>query len=180
MGFDLEIHHRRSIRLQRHDYSRSGAYFITICACNRENAWGTVAAGSMVLTPCGEIVRDEWKRTALLRRDVELDEYIVMPNHLHGILRLLPSLQPVAPANGVDPIVNGGQWRSPAHTIGAIVRGFKAAASKRINDLQNTPGVKWFQRNYWERILRDEREIAHAREYIRANPARWVPGDTNC
>ena len=85
MKFDPQIHHRRSIRLQGCDYSQSGAYFVTLVAWQRECLFGEVGHGEMQLNELGEIVRDEWEKSALIRREVELGAYVVMPNHFHAI-----------------------------------------------------------------------------------------------
>lgn len=86
MKFDPEIYHRRSIRLKGYDYSQAGAYFVTIVAWQREMLFGEIVDGESVLNELGEIVREEWERTAVVRPNVELGEYVVMPNHFHGIL----------------------------------------------------------------------------------------------
>jgi putative transposase len=91
MKFNPEFHHRRSIRLKGYDYSRSGAYFVTICSWNRECNFGKIVGmkpgkPEMILNDFGKIVRDEWVRTSLIRKEIEIDDFIVMPNHFHGIV----------------------------------------------------------------------------------------------
>ncbi|MBW2091174.1 MAG: transposase, partial [Deltaproteobacteria bacterium] len=86
MKHDPRKHHRRSIRLEGYDYSRPGAYYVTIVTRNRECLFGEVVDGKMVLNDAGEIVRDEWMKTAEIRPEIHLDEFIVMPNHVHGII----------------------------------------------------------------------------------------------
>jgi hypothetical protein len=88
MNFNPNIHHRRSIRLKNYDYSQRGLYFITICTFQRENLLGEISKGQMPLSPFGEIVRDEWLKTAEMRPNVILDQWILMPNHLHGIIEI--------------------------------------------------------------------------------------------
>lgn len=86
MKYNSEIHHRRSIRLKGYDSSRKGAYFVTICDQNRECLFGEIVDGVMRLNHMGKIVADEWVKTAKIRNEIELDEWVVMPNHFHGIL----------------------------------------------------------------------------------------------
>jgi putative transposase len=86
MGYNPEIHHRRSIRLKGYDYGQSGLYFITICAWERQCIFGSVRDGEMQLSEFGEVARDEWLRTPVLRPNIDLAEFVIMPNHIHGII----------------------------------------------------------------------------------------------
>ncbi len=174
---------RRSIRLRGYDYSQNGAYFITICTQNRECLFGEIVGGEMRLNVAGEIVADEWIKTAAIRDEIELDEWIVMPNHFHGILVIVdsgavpggggdtPCGRGDPPGGGGDPPVapTGPRPRS----VGAVMAGFKSAVTKRINEWRHTPGAKLWQRNYWEHIVRNELELNRIREYIQNNPAKW-------
>lgn len=172
MEYDPIIHHRRSIRLRDYDYTQTGAYFITVCTQTRQCLFGHIINGIIELNDAGKIVADEWIKTAELRHEIELDAWVVMPDHFHGIL-----------------IINRGQsnrrgtaLRAPtgerfgkpiSGSIPTIVRSFKSAVTKRINALQNTPGTILWQRGYWERVIRDEFEMDRIREYIRDNPLKW-------
>ena len=167
---------RRSIRLRGYDYTSAGAYFVTICVQNRECLFGDVVDGQMVLNDYGRIVEGKWGNTPKLRTNVELDEFIVMPNHFHGIVVIAEPGRGVlhyAPANGQPTHTNTSKFRSPTQTIGAIIRGFKSTVTKHINELRNTPGAKIWQRNYYEHIIRHDDEFSRIREYITVNPARW-------
>lgn len=154
---------RRSIRLQGYDYSQAGAYFITLCTQDRECLFGEIVHGKMRLNDAGRIVADEWVKTAEIRDEIELDEWVLMPNHFHGILVIADGRgdRRVAPT--------GPQPRS----VGAVMAGFKSVVTKRINGLRQTPGAKLWQRNYWEHIVRNEPELKRIREYIHNNPAQW-------
>jgi putative transposase len=177
---------RRSIRLQRYDYTRGGAYFVTICTQNRECLFGNVVNGQMVLNDAGRIVVNVWINTPELRPNVKLDEFVVMPNHFHGIVVIVEPCRGVlhykdiwhggvwqyAPTEGQPDQSNTSKMRSPSQTLGAIIRGFKSAATKRINESRDTP-VKIWQRNYYEHIIRHDDEFNRIREYISVNPARW-------
>jgi putative transposase len=172
MKYSRERHHRRSVRLQGCDYSGRGAYFVTICAWNRECISGEIIDGEMRLNEYGNIVQREWMRTADVRPNVEMDEYVVMPNHFHGILVINYRMN-VLGRGILQYAPTGAGLRSPSQTIGAVIRGFKSAPTKSINILRNTPGMPVWQRNYFERVIRNENELFRTREYIRFNPVQW-------
>jgi len=88
MPYDPSKHHRRSIRLQGYDYRQAGGYFITICTFRRAHVFGEIIGGVMRLNLFGDIALEEWKRTGIIRPNAEVDEFVVMPNHLHGIIML--------------------------------------------------------------------------------------------
>ncbi len=166
-------HHRRSIRLREYDYSQPGAYFVTICTHGRVHLFGEVVGGEMHLSPWGEIVREEWFRTAEIRANVLLydHEFVVMPNHIHGIVRIVDvpvvgAQRRCAPTNSNRPHVDPG-------SLGAIVRSFKSIVTRRINRLRGTIGAPVWQRDYYEHIIRNERTLEIIRRYIVYNPLRW-------
>ena len=169
MKYDPEIHHRRSIRLRGYDYSQAGAYFVTICTQGRECFFGDIVEGEMRLNDAGRVVADEWIKSAEIRREIELDDWGVMPNHFHGIL-VIAGRDTVFGGRGDRPVApTGPQPRS----IGAVMAGFKSAVTKRINERRKTPGEKLWQRNYWEHVIRNESELNRIREYIHNNPSQW-------
>ncbi|MCP9448369.1 MAG: hypothetical protein NNA22_12480 [Nitrospira sp.] len=161
---------RRSIRLKGYDYSQAGAYFITIVTQDRACLFGDGVGGEIRLNGLGEIVRQEWLRTGHIRPNVELDAFVVMPNHVHGII--------VLHGDG-----RGTLQRAPttverfgkptSNTIPTIVRLFKSATTKRINERRGTPGAPIWQRNYYEHIIRDDESLNRIRQYIAENPLRW-------
>ena len=161
---------RHSLRLRYYDYSQLGAYFVTICAYDRQCIFGEIVNGIMVKNSLGEIVEAEWLRTGELRPYAELDAAVVMPNHFHGIVMLIDA--------------NGGTARhapterafaqSVSHSLASVVGSFKSAVSKRINELRGTPGALVWQRNYFEHIIRNEHDLQQVCEYIVNNPARWT------
>jgi len=158
-------HHRRSIRLKAYDYSKPGAYFVTICSYKRECVFGNWINGEMLINEFGQIIENEWLKTAQIRDNIRLDEYVVMPNHFHGILFIA--------CRGVLQYAPTKEFRSPSQTIGSIIRGFKSTVTKQIKQLRNTPGATIWQRNYYERIIRNEKELNRIREYILNNPLKW-------
>jgi len=180
MRFDPDVHHRRSIRLRDYDYSTAGAYFVTICTFERECLLGDVVNGEMRLNGMGQIVQDEWLRTAEMRNNIVLDEFIVMPNHFHGIIHIRDTVGAhcMRPDHNERTDVNRAHVGAPLRrrksgSIGSIIAGFKSAATKRINQLRDNPGTSVWQRNYYERIIRNDQELQTIQQYIVDNPATW-------
>ncbi|MDH4359513.1 MAG: transposase [Nitrospirota bacterium] len=154
-----------SIRLPWWDYSQAGWYFVTICTQDRQCVLGEIVEGSVVLSQAGLIVEEEWRRTATVRQRVGLDEWVIMPNHLHGIL-----------------VINGGpgmtshrdvstKSRLTAHSLGAIIGQFKSVCTKRIRG-SGFHQFAW-QSSFYEHIIRDEPSLGIIRQYIFENPAKW-------
>ncbi len=168
MPYDRFRHHRRSIRLKGHDYAQPGAYFVTIVTCKRECLFGEVANGDIQLNRFGAIAFEEWERSRRIREELELDEFTVMPNHVHGILVIRSSVQTVVGAQGLAPL------RRPPRSLGTFVCGFKSAVTKRINAVRGTPGMCVWQRNYHDEIVHNDQDLYAARSYIRYNPRRWA------
>ncbi len=173
MIYAPDIHHRRTIRLQGYDYSRSGAYFLTLCTHSRECLFGDIVDGEMRLNRVGQVVVDAWQGLASQYPNVIIDEWVLMPNHFHGIL-ILDSVgaQFIAPGVDATPFATQGAMNR-APTIGNLVRVFKARCTHAVNRLRGTPGTPVWQRNFYERVLRDDGELARAREYIVNNPGKW-------
>ena len=168
LEIDPDRHHRRSVRLKGHDYAQPGAYFVTVCTRERECLLGEVADGEIRLNEHGMAVREEWLRTAQLRETVELDAFTIMPNHMHGIIVI---------TNG-----RGTARRAPterfgkpvANSIPTIMRAFKSASTKRINEMRYTPGTPVWQRNCHEHVIRNDDELKVIRQYTLSNPANWT------
>ncbi len=162
---------------------------MTLVTWRREDLFGAVVDGEMVLNPLGEIVRREWFKSAEIRANVELreDEFVVMPNHVHGIIVLTDSRgrgdRPVAPTTiaptTIAPTVDEAlRPRGPVpQSIGAIMAGFKSAVTKCINEVRQTPGVPVWQRNYYEHIIRGQPERQRIGNYILNNPHNWENDD---
>jgi REP element-mobilizing transposase RayT len=232
---------RKSIRLKGYDYSLPGFYFVTICTYQMQHLFGSVREGNMHLNEQGEIVNQEWCRTELIRDNVTLHEFIVMPNHIHGIIEIRnvdiesnskdeaskisldPGQDSLDPKQNLldpeqdlldpeqnqnlpdpkqnlpdpvrayrdtpvldqylslpdryqssdHPIKKKIDFRSPSNNLGAIIRGFKGSASKQINTMRKSKGAHVWHRNYYERIIRNEKEFCRISSYIRDNPLRW-------
>jgi len=176
MKFNPDIHHRKSLRLRGYDYSQAGAYFITICTQNRESLFGHIIHGQMHLNPTGKIAFEEWQKTETMRAAIRLHEYIIMPNHIHSIIEFVGAhcMRPVdLIATGDNNLQTNDGRVQHAPTLGDVVRGYKSAVTKGINELQHTLGVPVWQRNYHEHIIRNETAYLKIADYIQTNPKRW-------
>lgn len=170
-------HDRKSIRLPEYDYSSGGGYFITLCCHQKQPLFGQIVDEDVLLSRFGEIVKEEWIKTEQIRPGVQLDEFIIMPDHFHAILFFSESLNEHAVGahscaplqQHIAPQQHGIQFRQP-RSLGSLVAGFKSAVTTRINILHQTPGEKVWQRNYYEYIIRDEKDLEDIREYILNNP----------
>jgi REP element-mobilizing transposase RayT len=180
MTYDPNKHHRRSIRLKGYDYTQPGSYFVTIVTHQRQLLFGDILNGDMFLNNVGCIVKAEWLRTADIRDNVTLDEFVSMPNHLHSIIIINDDEIPVG-ASRSSPLQTDMQLsHGPVpHSLGAIMAGFKSSVTKRINGLRNTPGMPVWQRNYYEHIIRNEMEWNNIRKYILTNPKKWETDQEN-
>ena len=182
----LPVQKRRSIRLGGYDYSQAGAYFITICAQNRHCLFGNITEGAMALNDAGRAVADCWLQIPHHFPHVELDEWVVMPNHIHCIVIIVGAnnYSPVQLNNDLplqsnhDPSLQSNHDSPPqkhptgtARTIGSMVRGFKIGVTKWYR--QRSVSSKIWQRNYWDHIIRNESELNRIRRYILDNPMQW-------
>jgi REP-associated tyrosine transposase len=167
--FDAEVLHpgHRSIRLKGYDYTSEGLYFITICSHEKRCIFGCIVESRAVLSPVGLIVRECWIAIPSHFAQTRLHAFVIMPNHLHGIVEICAKLgrSNAAPLPGTAPLVQAG-------SLGAIVRSFKAAATRTTHEKLKWTGPLW-QRNYFEAIVRDGEEFSAATRYILENPARW-------
>jgi REP element-mobilizing transposase RayT len=167
-------HTRRSVRLPSFDYATPGAYFVTICTYERECLFGEILTGEMYVNEIGKIIEEEWLKTAEIRHEIILDEHVVMPNHFHGIVWILDDRNDAGGRRGTArraPTTE--RFGKPViGSIPTIVRGFKSAVTKRVNEMNPLFGPVW-QRNYYERIIRSDAELDAVRKYIRDNPAKW-------
>ncbi len=174
MSFNPDIHHRRSIRLREYDYSQAGAYFVTICVLHRECLFGEVVHGEMTPNETGRIVRAVWDDLPNHYKHITLDEFRVMPNHVHGIIEIVGAVGAGFVRAGLKPAPTAPTATTEKqHGLPEIIRGFKTFSSRRINGFRKSPGRSVWQRNYYERVIRDEKELSRAREYIVNNPMKW-------
>jgi putative transposase len=163
---------RRSIRLPSFDYSHPGSYFVTILSHDARHIFGELILGQMRLSAIGQIVSDCWLDVPNHFSGIELSEHIIMPNHLHGIVRIPARARHAVPLpRHADTVEAFGVPR--AGSMPTIVRSFKSAVSQRARKALGRPDARIWQRNYFERVIRNEKEFHKARHYIAQNPARW-------
>jgi putative transposase len=173
MPDDRSKPNRVSIRLKGFDYSSAASYFITICTQDRQCLFGDIESGVMIINPAGQMIIDEWLAITLRFTSIELDEFVVMPNHFHGILSILPMVE-----GSLVCSVDGGVPTRGTPTLGEIIGAFKSITTNRYID-----GVKhqnWtpfdrrlWQRNYYEHIIRNDRYFEVLQSYIQDNPCQW-------
>ncbi|MCI0552504.1 MAG: transposase [Anaerolineae bacterium] len=195
MKYNPKIHHRRSIRLKGYDYTQPGAYFVTFCSYQRIHIFGEVMNGEMVLNDAGKIAQDEWFKTAELRPYVKLleNEFVIMPNHGHGIIWIEEDSVGTRRRRVQDWTgQRARQRRAPTHdptetstektegfgkpvkgSIPTIVRAYKSAVTYAVNAAENQRGAVLRQKNYYEHVIRNDRELNNIRWYILNNPLNW-------
>ena len=169
-------HQRQSLRLKGYDYSNNGAYFVTICAKDRQCFLGNVVGGEMQANAMGQIVRSLWNELPTHYPGIAIDEFVIMPNHVHGIICIVGA-QFIAPhinnRNEINP--KGAINRAP--TLGEIIRRFKGGSAYLIRKVHAST-FAW-QRNYHDHIIRNEKELRRIREYIVNNPLTWEQDENN-
>ncbi len=182
MKYNPDIHHRRSIRLKNYDYSQAGLYFVTICVNNRLSLFGQIVNGEMLLNDAGKMIEKWWFEMACKFGQLALHEFVVMPNHFHGIIEIVGADLRVCPAMNETPIVEvevvrmeGAHAGAPLHEI---VQWFKTMTTNeyirnvRQNHWQPFENKLW-QRNYHEHIIRNETAYVKIAEYVQTNPQKW-------
>ncbi len=168
---------RKTIRLKYYDYSQSGMYYVTICTHNRQNIFGEIINGEIVLNKFGELAKNEWERTSEIRHNVILDEFIIMPNHIHGIIIIKTGRDTVlrVPTTNFNyPNTTFEQFGKPtSNSIPTIIRSFKSTVTKQINETRKTPGLKIWQSRFYEHVIRTPNSLLKIRKYIKNNPINW-------
>ena len=201
-------HERRSIRLKGYDYAEPGAYFVTVCTRDRACLFGHVVNGEMHLNEAGEIAQRCWEDIPTHFPSVELDAFVIMPNHVHGIVVITDTPQTTCAAKTTGSISRGSEIVIPCKgeasdsrgsslgvtdasplrqrpngtqpgSLSAIMQNFKSISTRRMNAARGAPGTPVWLRNYYEHVVRNEQELTAFREYILANPARWDDDENN-
>jgi putative transposase len=171
INYDPDKHARRSIRLRGYDYTHRGAYAVTLCIYQRECILGVVASGKAISNELGRLVKACWEEIPVHFPNTDLDMFVVMPNHVHGIIVLRDSLN-TGMKQGTTPHAESF-GRPVSGSLPTIVRSFKSATTRRVNETRNTPNMPVWQRNYYEHIIRNEDALHRMREYIALNPLHW-------
>jgi len=161
MGAPRKIHYRKRLRLQGRNYGQEGYYFVTFATRHLEHIFGQVKNGELILNEFGRIAQEEWLRAARVRKHIELDAFVIMPNHIHGLIFISCTSR--------KPKKSGARSGS----IGAIIGQFKSLVSKRVNEIRKTPGAALWHRGFYERVIRNEKELDRIRRYIQNNPKKW-------
>ncbi|MBO1048762.1 MAG: transposase [Dolichospermum sp. DEX182a] len=166
MSYNPQIHHRRSIRLKDYDYTQEGAYFITICTKNKQCIFGDIKQGEMQLNLLGTIARDYWQEIPQHFPHIKLDIFVIMPNHIHGILWIIEKIKTTNQQRNFGEMILG--------SIPCVIRSYKSAVTKKINQICHQKGISsvW-QKNFYEHIHQDEKSLEIIRNYIINNPLNW-------
>ncbi|NES85358.1 MAG: transposase [Moorea sp. SIO2B7] len=173
-NYNSKYHYRRSIRLPEYDYRQNGYYFITICTYQKQCWFCEIINQKMKLNQLGKIADKLWQGLAKRFDYINLDYYIVMPNHVHGIIEIKQNL-----AQNND--FQQRQFGKPvARSLSTIIGSYKSAVTKRINYLRHTKKQSIWQENYYEHIvknIKNEQELNNIRQYIIENPMKWELDD---
>lgn len=176
-GNTAQDRNRRSIRLKGYDYSQAGAYYITVCTQDRECLFGNVTDGQMQLSDAGRIIQSVWYALPQFYEDIELDAFVVMPNHVHGVVVIGPAVGAIhespEPAIHKSPLPPVRVAERRRMLLSKIVGRFKMVTGKQINVLRATPGRPVWQRSYYEHIIRNDESLKRIRQYLADNPAQW-------
>ncbi len=169
---------RRLVRLPDYDYSQDGAYFVTVRTTQGRCVFGEVTDNTSLLNRLGLLVSQCWSDIPAHFQHVSLDEFVVMPNHLHGIV-LLSTADNDWNATNRGGLPGGSRPRLRIPTLADIVGAFKSAVTRRLNELRGTPAARLWQRSYYEHVIRNETALQEVRRYIVENPIKWQLDDDN-
>ncbi len=174
---------RKRTRLKEYDYSSPNYYFVTICSKNKADIFGKVANEKVYLSESGEIVKKCWMNLALDFKNLQIDEFIVMPNHFHAIVIVDG---PVVAGSPLQDERVGSRLPRPyneakKYSLSQVIAYFKYQSTKLINEAKQAAGTKIWQRSFYDRIIRNEKELYNIRNYIRYNVLKWSDdfGDEN-
>jgi len=186
MNFNPDIHRRRSIRLKSHDYSQTGAYYVTVCAQNRDCVFGKIVDAQMILHDAGRMVQSVWDELPAYYPGVQTDSFVVMPNHFHGIILLTGTNVGAGPRACPNQDTEKGQPRrvAPTTSLPDVMYGFKSMTTTHYRYGVKEQGwppfqKRLWQRNYYDHIIRDDFEMNRIQEYIAKNPTRWLEDEEN-
>jgi REP element-mobilizing transposase RayT len=176
---------RRSLRLRGYDYSQPGAYFVTICTRKRLPIFGRVDQGKMLLNNCGKIATRKWEQLDERFPEIEIDEFIVMPDHMHGIV-IISDVGAIHTGGAIhelprqqDEIETNSPIARRRMTLPMVIGFYKMNTAKAINIANDTRGTHVWQRNYYEHIIRNQHSLNRISRYIQENPIKWSIGPEN-
>ena len=183
MPFDPNKHHRRSVRLSGYDYAQDGAYFVTVCTARRDCLFGQITNnGEMILNTLGCVVEDNWFKSANIRKEIILDAFVVMPNHIHGIVIIIGE-PPVEVrdlrAHSRAPLPQSNTLFRRPRSLGSFIAGFKSVATTQINQIRDTPYTPVWQRSFYDTIIWNQTMLDGIRTYIENNPTNWASDQEN-
>src|SRR5215217_5958729 len=175
MPYDSERHHRQSTRWRGYDYSQPGAYFVTICVEGRASLLGRVVDGRMELNDLGRVVWRVWEELPERFSTIMPDAFVVMPNHVHGVVILGARDPATAAVNEQDRAcpVPTGDAHVAAPTLGAVIGAFKSLTGIACNGLLGRSGQPFWQERFYDHVVRNDAALERVRAYIENNPARW-------
>ncbi len=187
MPYDPEKHHRRSIRLSGYDYTSAGMYFVTICTAGRVCVFGDIVDEGVRLSRWGRIAARYWRAIPDHFPAVDLDAFVIMPNHVHGIMVINKAdggcrITDVCNAHGAQNPRDAAALEPsnltthgvPPRSLSAIVRSYKAGVTREINRQRHTPGTRFWQRNYSEHVVRNREDYERVYTYAVSNPGLWL------
>lgn len=167
----------KKIRLEGSNYSDPGFYFITLVTHQRECIFGEIKNQKMILSSIGEIIKEEWLKSFEIRDELGCDSWIIMPNHMHAILKIVRKR---SQSIKDKVMLNSGIAYRPPRSVSSFVAGFKSAATKRINLARNTPGKKVWQDRFHDHIIIDNDGYQNIHNYIQNNPFTWKDDRFHC
>jgi putative transposase len=165
-------HHRQSIRLPGYDYSQAGAYFVTIVTWHRVCLFGAFTDGQFAASTLGQVASIEWQKLGTRFPFASFDTFVVMPNHVHGIVVIKTQAE-----GGNQEMQTSGRLRP--HSLGSVIGAYKSTTARLINMLRKTASAPVWLRNYYEHVIRDEAEWSKIYDYIEDNPRRWSEDEEN-
>jgi REP element-mobilizing transposase RayT len=165
-------HRRKSLRIPGFDYTTPGYYFVTICLDQMKPLLGSIRNNIVFLTPLGNIIQQEWEDIPTHYTHTALDEFIIMPNHIHGIIEIFTPVNTCGLINSPGKNIKEASVR---HSLTEIVRGFKTWSARKANRYLGTTGSPFWMRSFYDHVIRTEKTLHNIRHYIKYNPNSWNP-----
>jgi putative transposase len=174
---DSHLHHRRTLRIKGYDYLQAGAYFVTVCAYKKQALFGEIHGDKIELSDIGQLIRQYWVAIPRHFANVRRDEFVIMPNHFHGIIVIHDDALRRGKACLAPTRVTFGH--PAARSLGIIIGSFKSAVTKFAHKCSEYSNIPIWQRNYYEHVIRNESDLSEKQKYIIDNPAKWNEDEYN-